>query len=64
MGPEADRIIKTSDLNDDDKNKYNAIVNKFDAYFIPKRNIVHVKATFYGRGHNEGTTIYGIYRKC
>ena len=57
MGPEADRIFKTFGLNDVDKKNYARVIEKFDHYFIPQRNIIHVRAQFNRRDQKAGETI-------
>ena len=41
MGEEADSILYSFGLSDDDRNKYNTVSNKFEAHFVKQRNPIH-----------------------
>jgi hypothetical protein len=46
MGSEADEIFSSFQLSDDNKKKFNVVKEKFDRYFIPKRNDIFERAKF------------------
>jgi hypothetical protein len=46
MGSEADDIFSSFQLSDDKKKKFNVVKEKFDGYFIPKRNDIFERAKF------------------
>lgn len=42
MGNEAEHIFKSLRFNQEDDNKvYDRVLEKFDEYFVPKRNVIH-----------------------
>ena len=45
IGPEAEHFFKGFTFADDSK-KYDMVMTKLDAHFIPKRNIIHEEAVF------------------
>lgn len=46
MGSEADEIFSSFNLTNDDKKKFKVVKEKFDGYFIPKRNVIFERAKF------------------
>ena len=46
MGAESDRILDQLALPAADKNKLKPVLDAFDAYFTPKRNVIHERAQF------------------
>uniref|UniRef100_A0AAV2MQB9 Retrotransposon gag domain-containing protein n=1 Tax=Knipowitschia caucasica TaxID=637954 RepID=A0AAV2MQB9_KNICA len=56
MGSEAEKIFTSFNLSEDKKKSYEAVLKKFDEYFIPRRNIIHERACFYQRGQQPGET--------
>ncbi|CAL9703981.1 unnamed protein product [Knipowitschia caucasica] len=56
MGSEAEKIFTSFNLSEDEKKSYEAVLKKFDEYFIPRRNIIHERACFYQRGQQPGET--------
>ena len=57
MGREADNVFKSFHLNTDNAERYNKVVENFDAHFIPKRNFIHERAKFYLRVQNNGESV-------
>lgn len=50
MGSEAEKIFNYSTIDEEgDKEKYDVVMAKFDAYFVPQRNLIHGRACFYLR---------------
>lgn len=50
MGNEAENIFKTFDFKEDeDENDYETVLERFNEYFVPKRNTIHERACFYQR---------------
>lgn len=48
MGPEAENIFNSFTFErDKHKKDLDAVLNKFNDYFIPKKNIIHERACFY-----------------
>ena len=61
MGSEAENIYKSFKFDPaDDGNKYTPVINKFDAYFNPKKNTVHERAIFntLSQSANENVETY------
>uniref|UniRef100_A0AAV2LJT0 Retrotransposon gag domain-containing protein n=1 Tax=Knipowitschia caucasica TaxID=637954 RepID=A0AAV2LJT0_KNICA len=56
MGSEAEKLFTSFNLSEDEKKSYEAVLKKFDEYFIPRRNIIHERACFYQRGQQPGET--------
>jgi hypothetical protein len=54
MGSEADEIFSSFQLSDDNEKKFNVVKEKFDGYFIPKRNNIFERAKFNKQRQNEG----------
>ena len=44
MGSEADEIFSSFNLSNDNKKTFSAVKEKFDGYFIPKRNVIFERA--------------------
>jgi hypothetical protein len=44
MGPEADDIFASFELNDENKKKYAKVKEKFDNHFIVRRNVIFERA--------------------
>jgi hypothetical protein len=57
MGSEADEIFSSFQLTDDNKKKVNVVKEKYDGYFIPKRNDIIEGAKFNKRRQNEGESV-------
>lgn len=44
------------------KNDYATVIEKFEAYFVPKRNTVHERTKFYQRVQQPGESVEGFVR--
>ena len=71
MGSEADDILSSFDLTEEDKNKWKPVTERFMRYFIPKRNVIFERAKFNQRKQEEGelvdsfvTAIYVLAENC
>lgn len=67
MGKEADKIFASftftpGDNGRDMRNDFDTVLHKFNEHFIPKRNILHERARFYGRHQNVGETVEQFVR--
>lgn len=49
MGPDAEDVMKTFDLSKADSVKYDVVLNKFDSYFTPRKNVLRLRRIFYKR---------------
>ena len=54
MGNEAEKIFKSFGLNDANSKNYDAVIQKYNEHFIPKRNTIHERAKFYQRRQKSG----------
>ena len=49
MGPDAEDVIKTFNLSVEDAKDYNVVIEKFDNYFNPRKNVLRLRRIFYKR---------------
>ena len=47
-------IFAMSRTNPEDANDYDVVLRKFEAYFIPRCNVIHERAKFYQRVQVKG----------
>ena len=71
MGSEADDIMGSFSLSDEDSKKFGTVKAKFEAHFIKKRNVVFERAKFNTREQEEGeavdsfiTSLYKLSEHC
>ena len=71
MGDQADDILHAFNLSEEDAKKYNVVKNKFDGYFIKRRNVIFERAKFNMRKQEEGeivdsfiTALYELAEHC
>ena len=71
MGPEADNIMASLGLSEDDSKKIETVKAKFEAHFIKKTNVVFERAKFNTRKQEEGeavdsfiTSLYKLSEHC
>ena len=57
MGDEADDILQSFGMSEDDRKKYNAVKKKFEGHFIIKRNAIFERARFNMRVQTEGESV-------
>ena len=62
MGEEAETIFENFGLNADEQKDFDVVLKKFDEWFIPKRNIIHERATFHKREQSTGETVEQFVR--
>ena len=53
MGPEADDIFSSFELNNENKKKYAKVKEKFDNHFIVRRNVIFERAKFNKRKQED-----------
>ncbi|KAL5006376.1 hypothetical protein ScPMuIL_015182 [Solemya velum] len=56
MGSDAEDVFKSFKLSDDQAKDYNAVVEKFEKYFVARRNVIFERAKFNKRRQEEGET--------
>lgn len=57
MGTQAEEVFNTFKLSDDEQKKFDLVLSKFDAYFIPRRNIIFERARFNTRIQQDGESV-------
>ena len=71
MGDDADDILRSFRLSDEDSKKYDVVKEKFDSHFVKRRNVIYERAKFNLRKQEEGepvdsfiTALYGLAEHC
>ena len=71
MGNDAEDILRSIRLSDDDSKKYDVVKGKFDSHFVKRRNVIYEQAKFNQRIQEEGepvdsfiTALYGLAEHC
>jgi hypothetical protein len=57
MGPEADDICASFELNDENKNKNTKMKENFDNHFIVRRNVIFERAKFNKRKQKDSKNV-------
>ena len=57
MGDQADDVLRSFALSDVDRRNYDTVKEKFDGYFICRRNVIYERAKFHRRKQEEGETV-------
>ena len=57
MGPEADDIFNSFNLSAENKKKFKPVKERFDKYFIVRRNVIYERAKFNLRVQQEGEPV-------
>lgn len=71
MGQQADDIMASFDLNEEESQDYDVVKEKFESYFVVKRNVIYERAKFNSRiqGDNESvsefiTDLHKLAEQC
>ena len=71
MGDVADDILSLFGLTEDDKKVYETVKEKFDSYFVKRRNVIFERAKFNRRCQKQDesvdsfiTALHGLAEKC
>ena len=71
MGPEAEDILASFGLSDDEAKDYDDVMNKFDGYFVQRKNLISERAKFNQRVQAEtetvdqfATALYALVEHC
>ncbi|XP_072144492.1 uncharacterized protein [Dermacentor andersoni] len=71
MGRQARNVFKTFELSEEHSKDYEVVKKRFDAYFIPTRNLVYERACFHRRHQVSGesvdqyvTAVHTLADKC
>ena len=63
MGRQGEHIFKSLVFAENgDEGKYDKVLEKFDSYFVPKRNVIHERARFHLRVQNAGESVEAFVR--
>jgi len=57
MGSKSDDILATFGLTNDDSKKFDVVKDKFDGYFVKRRNIIYERAKFNRRKQDTGEPV-------
>ena len=60
MGDIADDILSSFGLSEEDKAKYDVVVEKFEAHFVKKRNVIFERAKFNQRRQKDYSINYDV----
>ena len=71
MGTQADDILRSFSLSEEDKKKYGVVKAKFNSHFVKRRNIIFERAKFNMRKQEDGepvdafiTALYTLAEHC
>ena len=71
MGDEADDILWSFSLSDDDQKKYDIVKQTFENHFVKRRNVIFEQAKFNNRKQEQGEPVdafimalYGLAEHC
>ena len=71
MGNEADDILRSFQMSEEDKRQYAKVKKKFDTRFDKRKNTIFERAKFNSRKQEEGesvddfiTSLYGLVEHC
>jgi len=54
LGTDSDDVLTTTRISDDDRKKYNKVLEKFDEYFKVRHNVIFERARFNRRNQHPG----------
>ena len=71
MGDEADDILRSFALSEEDKKKYDVVKGKFDVHFDTRKNVIFERAKFNKKVQEDGepvddfiTALYSLVEHC
>ena len=71
LGDEAHDVLSSTKITDEDRKTYSKVMEKFDAYFDVRKNVIFERARFNKRNQLEGetaeeyvTALYGLIESC
>jgi len=66
IGEEGESILASTNATDEERKSYTAVVDKFDAFFKVRRNVIYERAQFNRRSQQQDETteqyIMELYR--
>ena len=57
MGSDAEDILKSFDLSEEDQKDYTKVLERFESHFVKKRNVIYKRAKFNQRRQQEGESV-------
>ena len=57
MATDAEKIFSHFTLTEEQQNNFERVLQEFDKYFVPKKNVIHERATFHRRTQREVESI-------
>jgi hypothetical protein len=54
MGQDADNVLTSTNISDDDRTKYISVMAKFEKFFKVRKNTIYKRARFNRRDQREG----------
>ena len=60
MGVEGDDIVQSLGISDEEQKKYDVVKQKFQDYFIIKRNVIFERAKFNLRSQQENEPVEAL----
>ena len=57
MGQDAEEILTSTNISNNDRKKYETVVAQFDAFFKVRKNIIFERARFNRRSQKEDETV-------
>ena len=57
MGDQADDILRSFNLSEEDSKKYTVVKEKFDSHFVKRKNVIFERAKFNMRKQEDGETV-------
>ena len=71
IGDEADTVLTSTNIKDDDRKKYDAVLSKLDSFFQVRKNVIFERAKFNRRNQLDGesveryiTVLYALVETC
>ena len=71
MGSDAEEIMKSFDLSEEDQKDYANVLERFESHFVKKRNVIYERAKFNQRSQQNGesvdsfiTALYTLVEHC
>ena len=71
LGDDADDVLTSNNISEEDRKKYAEVIGKFDSYFKMRKNVIFERARFNARVQTEGesieqfiTALYHLVEHC
>ena len=71
LGEDADDVLTSTNISDENRKKYTEVLQKFDSHFKVRKNVIFERARFNARAQGEGesieqyiTSLYNLVEHC